>query len=1562
MKLSSLNRNKNVNAMTYFFSLRAAHALGQGWLAILLVLGLHTLSFAQQIIYALSGNLLITADLSAPSTPLNMAPIAGVAAGQSIAGLDCRPATGELYALGYNQTTGEARLYTLNPMTGMAMPIGAMPVMLQANMGAVTFDFNPTVDRIRVMGSNGANYRLHPVTGAVVATDAMLNYAAGDPNAGATPMVVTGAYTNNYIGAVTTTLYNYDRALDVLTTQIPPNDGTQNTVGACGINPDVGDAADMDIFFDKNTQANFALLALRRASSQTTTLFQINLSTGAGLSLTPIPLPTGVDNIAFRIERNVPSTINGQLAFAVTASNQLISFDTELPDVVRTLVPLSGIASGQTVVGLDFRPATGELYAIGYNQTSGEARLYTINPNTGAATPVGMGNAMLQPNMGAITFDFNPVVDRIRVMGSNGANYRMHPTTGAVVATDTPLNYAVTDPNVGTMPMIATGAYTNSFAGATSTTLYNYDAGLNVLTTQLPPNDGTQNTIGPSGISVNTMPMPMLDLDIFYAFSSGSNTAYLCATTAGNPNSRLFRIDLTTGAASPIGFIGLGIPVRCMAIMPDVPPQPMTFRAHLSGHQEVFPVATAARGEVTATLTGNQLVVSGTFSDLSSPLNFGIAGGVHIHVGYAGQNGPIALPLIAVPNADSSGGMFPPGLNTFTLTQAQVQMLMNRMWYVNIHTHTFPSGELRGQLLPAADEYMSANLFGSNEAPSVYSDGHGAVSLERHGDTLIVSGSFANLQGIFAGHIAGGAHLHMGLAGANGGILLPLKATLNPDMRGGLFLANENMFKLNVDQWAALLNGEAYVNIHTQTHPSGELRGQVVRRAQTLLRAHLCGANEHPFVNSLAWGQVIAEVRGDSLAVSGSFTGLEGEVDEAILGGAHIHLGMAGSNGPVALELKATLDPDRKGGRFLLSDNLFALNAPLKQALLSRGAYINIHTTAYPAGEIRGQLLLESQAFFVGPLTGTQEIPGVITRAYGAIAAELSGHQLTVSGSFADLSTPVNVAIAGGFHLHSGLPGSNGPVAAHLHAHMDAMMRSGVFAAGMNRFDLNAEQRAMLIARGMYANIHTIRHPAGELRGNLLAEASAYFLAPLSGASESPAVNSPATGLAAFEVRPGQAICIGSFSNLQGDFDPNIAGGAHLHAHWAGSNGPIAAHLHTDMDASLRSGAFMANENYITLTPGMWDTLRQRRLYVNVHTKAHPAGEVRGQVLPLAGAYFHTTLRGINEVPAVRSGGLGGLKLELNGNTLTCTGSFRNLDGQFDVGIAGGAHLHLAPNGANGGIVFGLKPTLAADLKSGGFESAQNTFTLTMSQLDALINAELYTNIHTTAVAAGELRGQILGESNFFPTQPTLVAPAPGTLIEVEGAPTNMVNIAWLPATDPNGDLLTYVWQVATDSAFSDIVFMQNAGTALMLNLTFGELDALLAANNVPVGTTVSLFHRIVCTDGSDATAGLAAAVRVRRGMVVSTDEPLASDFRFYAQPTLTQGQSVMLFIESRQTTNAVLRLFSPQGKNLYEHTLSLTEGTQVFNMPVQGLPAGIYYLTLQTPNGALPAVRIVRQ
>ena len=164
--------------------------------------------------------------------------------------------------------------------------------------------------------------------------------------------------------------------------------------------------------------------------------------------------------------------LNSQTVYALS-NNNLISFKATSPGTLLGNVAVSGIAAGQSINGLDFRPNTGQLYALGYNQTSGEARLYTIDLNTGVATAVGASAITLRPNMGKVGFDFNPTVDRIRVTGSDNSNFRLHPVTGAIAATDMNLAFAAADVNASVNPSIGAVAYTNSFIGATSTTLFN---------------------------------------------------------------------------------------------------------------------------------------------------------------------------------------------------------------------------------------------------------------------------------------------------------------------------------------------------------------------------------------------------------------------------------------------------------------------------------------------------------------------------------------------------------------------------------------------------------------------------------------------------------------------------------------------------------------------------------------------------------------------------------------------------------------------------------------------------------------------------------------------------------------------------------------------------------------------------------------------------------------------------------------------------------------------------------------------------------------------------------
>nr|MBP6732708.1 DUF4394 domain-containing protein [Chitinophagales bacterium] len=218
--------------------------------ALLLAFFVFSLPATAQTIYALSGNNLISFNATLPSVITNTVSITGIAGGQSISGLDSRPATGQLYALGYLSANGNSQLYTINPATGAASAVNSTPVMLAPNMGKISFDFNPTVDRIRVTGSNNKNYRLHPITGAIAATDGELVFVPGDANAGTDPSVGTGAYTNSYIASTATTLYNYDDSLNVLTTQNPPNAGSLNTVGNSGITINLSDpSSDLDIYY-----------------------------------------------------------------------------------------------------------------------------------------------------------------------------------------------------------------------------------------------------------------------------------------------------------------------------------------------------------------------------------------------------------------------------------------------------------------------------------------------------------------------------------------------------------------------------------------------------------------------------------------------------------------------------------------------------------------------------------------------------------------------------------------------------------------------------------------------------------------------------------------------------------------------------------------------------------------------------------------------------------------------------------------------------------------------------------------------------------------------------------------------------------------------------------------------------------------------------------------------------------------------------------------------------------------------------------------------------------------
>lgn len=518
-----------------------------------------------QTIYAVNdANQLGSFSAMSPSSGPTMA-ITGLVAGQNVVGIDFRPHTGELYALGYNSADSSANLYTIDKTTAAATKIGASALKLVLGNGSkVGFDFNPTVDRIRVVAGTDANYRLHPVTGAIAFTDGRLKYSATDIHVGKNPNVAASAYTNSFIGAGSTVLYNFDDSLNIITSQNPPNDGVLNTVGGTGITWGINTPlSGFDIYKDPVSLANIAFLSLSTSSSMSS-IYTLDLATGLATMRGQI---AAVKDIAVEIDRTLPANTNGKLVYGIQGAANLVSFDSENPKTIRSWVSITGVTAGQTIVGMDFRPKTKELYLLGYNAANGQSQIYTLEPVRGVATPIASTPIVL--NLGANAgMDFNPVVDRIRVVGTNNANYRLHPVTGAIAFTDTALAFGMGDVNLGKNPFISSIGYTNSYDGTTTTSLVGFDDSLNVFVVQSPPNRGTLTTNGTAPFQVNLLE-PSSDLDIYYNSTSASNSAFMVANTGTSTNDSLYVVDFMTGAVTNKGLIGLGVAVRDIAVTID---------------------------------------------------------------------------------------------------------------------------------------------------------------------------------------------------------------------------------------------------------------------------------------------------------------------------------------------------------------------------------------------------------------------------------------------------------------------------------------------------------------------------------------------------------------------------------------------------------------------------------------------------------------------------------------------------------------------------------------------------------------------------------------------------------------------------------------------------------------------------------------------------------------------------------------------------------------------------------------------------------------------------------
>ncbi len=350
------------------------------------------------------------------------------------------------------------------------------------------------------------------------------------------------------------------------------------------------------------------------------------------------------------------------------------------------------------------------------------------------------------------------------------------------------------------------------------------------------------------------------------------------------------------------------------------------------------------------------------------------------------------------------------------------------------------------------------------------------------------------------------------------------------------------------------------------------MRGQILRPGESLYVARLTGAEEVPPVSSTATGQAQVALSHDRLRIRYAAD------TTATPTGAHFHTAMAGVVGGVTVGVAM---PSRS-----MDGEAAVTSAQAADLADNQLWYFNVHTSANPGGELRGQLLRSGDELFVARLTGGQEVPPVAGDSASNGVAVLRAPTNQVLARLVTTLTPTAA------HIHTGRGGVNGSVTVPF-ATTGATMTATATATPAIFADMRAGR--------LYFNIHTSANPTGQHRGQILRPGEMLFTAQLEGAQEVPPVTTTASGSFAAIVNAD-----GTSLRYEGAYAGVTATAMHFHRAAAGSNGTVIYAI--SPTASPLSGTQ-------TLTAGDLTDLLASRVYVNLHSVANPGGELRGQLL-----------------------------------------------------------------------------------------------------------------------------------------------------------------------------------------------------------------------------------------------------------------------------------------------------------------------------------------------------------
>lgn len=1009
--------------------------------------------------------------------------------------------------------------------------------------------------------------------------------------------------------------------------------------------------------------------------------------------------------------------------------------------------------------------------------------------------------------------------------------------------------------------------------------------------------------------------------------------------------------------------------------------------AGLGGHQQVPSVATLGEGLVEVELSDDNtsVFVDGEVTGLSGPLLIpdGAGTAAHIHTAYTGSNGPISLELQLRSLSDPEDD----GTYTAAFAASEYEIpaelglaIREGRAYVNVHTETWPAGEVRGQLRVAdLDAAYDAMLYGEQQNPPVLTDGMGGVMIEVTDDSMFVSGSVRVGSPLMP---VGGtpAHLHFGMFGENGPVGIGLALDVADDGLSAVVARRANAYAREDGTVADVVGAidqarNVYVNVHSEEFPAGEVRGQVVPYNSSLYMAYVSDVEPNPAPSSFAELRVLIEkpLSENSVRVSGTYSNWPDNLLDDREPAFVIADQSAGVEDVIALEDTRQEDGNNGSLRlqgFDLDDSQISQSGGLFGRTGSRVGF----TTDEP-GELRfaSNIYHECKRAFHSRFTASQSVPSTDAAATGEVITEYYTSRIEALGSVTGLSGDlIDVADAGGMHIHDALAGRNGgiviPVEPTTRDDGDGGFTLTLDPAA-NRYPLADDNlRERMAQRGFYYNVHTAQYPAGEVRGQIVPRANSLYYAPAAAGQAVPGYGpSPANGAILAELTNQQVTITGSFNELTGGYLPMAAAGsgAHLHGNVAGRAGGVLLPLAPTAEEGDTEGEFLPADNRAELSFGVVDSMLNRLLYLNIHSQTRPAGELRGQVAPLAQHYFHAKLSPDVTVPYTgmlgASDGQGHLHGEAydDGRTVL-SGSWDSLSTAIDEDVAGGAHIHTATVAEAGGIVFPIEWAVdstdamtAGDSTSATVPALANIGDRSPEIIAAMLAGDAYANIHTEGAPSGAIRGQVLASVNLYPDPTDISAPDEGANVDLGDLDsTASVTVAWDASDDPDaGQDVAYLWQLYADTAAAPLVQTQVDDTtaAVFPVLT---LDTLLLNAGLAEGDSITLFHRASVTDGSLVTPGeFLSVILGRRGELVSVDELPAGSVRLLN--TLSgRGGALTLEVGDLPAGELTYRITAVDGRTVAARTLGHGGSLQRYRLAGTPSESGMYALTIADERG----------